>query len=315
MFAIMTTALAPVVLLMFLGWLGGHKQYFKGADVQVLAALVMRFALPCALFLGALRTPPERLQNLPFIYCMTFGFVLTYAVGLLAGLLVFRHDLKTAAIQALVCTFPDMAYFGAPILLQLCGPEGFLAVLVGNLITSFIILPLTIVLCRWGELRGAEGGDDGVIGALRQSIGKTLTNQMVWLPIVGVALSFSHLTLPAPLMESVDLVARAAGGVSLLALGLMFYGERPKLNLNVVSNVGIKNFLQPALMLLGIWLFGVDHDFARQALIVGAVPTAIAASMFAIRNNSYAGDASQSVLVGTVLAVFSEAALIALLLR
>ncbi|MES2019600.1 MAG: AEC family transporter, partial [Pseudomonadota bacterium] len=55
--------------------------------------------------------------------------------------------------------------------------------------------------------------------------------------------------------------------------------------------------------------------FARQALIVGAVPTAIAASMFAIRNNSYAGDASQSVLVGTVLAVFSEAALIALLLR
>ncbi|MES2019601.1 MAG: AEC family transporter, partial [Pseudomonadota bacterium] len=147
------------------------------------------------------------------------------------------------------------------ILLQLCGPEGFLAVLVGNLITSFIILPLTIVLCRWGELRGAGDGGDGVVGALRQSIGKTLTNQMVWLPIVGVALSFSHLTLPAPLMESVDLVARAAGGVSLLALGLMFYGERPKLNLNVLSNVGIKNFLQPALMLLGIWLFGVDHDF------------------------------------------------------
>jgi predicted permease len=310
----MTSALAPVVVLMFLGWLGGRKRYFQGADVQVMAALVMRFALPCALFLGALRTPPERLQNLPFIYCMTFGFVVTYAVALAAGRLLFGHDLKTAAVQALVCTFPDMAYFGAPILLQLCGPEGFLAVLVGNLITSFIILPLTIVLCRWGELRG-DGGSDSVAAALRQSIGKTLTNQMVWLPIVGVVLSFSRVTLPAPLLESVDLLARAAGGVSLLALGLMFHGERPRLNANVVSNVGIKNFLQPALMLLGVWLFNVDHDFARQALIVGAVPTAIAASMFAVRNNSHVSDASQSVLIGTVLAVFSEAALIALLLR
>jgi hypothetical protein len=28
---------------------------------------------------------------------------------------------------------------------------GFIAVLIGNLITSFVILPLTIVLCRCGE--------------------------------------------------------------------------------------------------------------------------------------------------------------------
>ncbi len=313
MFAVMTGALLPVVFLMFLGWLGGRKGYFRREDVNVFAALVMRFALPFSLILGALNTPPEKLQNLSFILCMAFGFVGTYILALVIARLAFRHDLKTSAIQALVCTFPDMAYFGAPILLAVCGPSGFLAVLVGNLITSFIILPLTIVLSRWGEM--ASGPDEsGVADILKSSLWRTVTNQMVWLPILGVILSFSGVTLPAALKHSVELVATTAGGVSLLALGLMFFGERPSVNLDVTVNVGMKNVLQPALMALGIFLFGVDAEFARQALIVGAVPTAIAASMFAVRNRTYAMPASDSVVIGTVLAVFTEAFLIAVVL-
>jgi hypothetical protein len=51
---------------------------------------------------------------------------------------------------------------------------------------------------------------------------------------------------------------------SLLALGLMFCGEKPSFNGHVVGNVAMKNFLQPVLM-LGIFLFGVDAEFAKQA--------------------------------------------------
>lgn len=305
----MSTALLPVVLLMILGWFGGQRGYFRQADVGVMATLVMRYALPCSLFIGALRTPPERIQNLPFILCMMFGFIATYLVALLAARYYYRNDLKSSAIQALVCTFPDMAYFGAPILQQVCGPQGFIAVLVGNLITSFIILPLTIVLCRCGELSVSDD-EDGVVAVLKQSMVRTLSNPIVWLPILGVVLSFNHLQLPEALQESVDMLAKAAGGVSLLALGLMFCGEKPSFNGQVVGNVAMKNFLQPALMLLGILLFGVDVDFAKQALIVGAVPTAIAASMFAVRNQSYELQASHSVLIGTVVGVAGEAMLI-----
>ncbi|MCP6215414.1 AEC family transporter, partial [Klebsiella pneumoniae] len=64
---------------------------------------------------------------------------------------VFRHDIKTSAIQSLVCAFPDMAYFGAPVLAVLIGPEGFLGVLIGNLVTSVLMIPLTIILIRMGD--------------------------------------------------------------------------------------------------------------------------------------------------------------------
>lgn len=310
MFTALSGALVPVIFLMFLGWLGGYKGYFKREDVGVFAALVMRFALPFSLFLGALSTPPEKLQNLPFIFCMVLGFVGTYVIALALSLTVFRHDLKTGAIQALVCTFPDMAYFGAPILQHVCGPSGFIAVLIGNLITSFIILPATIVLCRWGEMT-AGSDETSISSVLFSSIKKTLGNQMVWLPIIGVIMSVNGIKLPTMLDESVNMIAKTAGGVSLLALGLMFFGERPSLNADVAVNIGLKSFIQPALMVAGIFLFNVDQEFARQALIVGAVPTAIAASMFAIRNEAYETSASDTVVIGTVVAVFVEAALIA----
>lgn len=310
MFEMMGTALLPVVILMGLGWLGGRKGYFARADVSVLAAFVTRYALPFSLFLGALRTPPHKLGNLPFLWCMLFGFLGTYAIALLLGRFVFRHDLKTSTMQALVCTFPDMAYFGAPILAQVCGPEGFIAVLVGNLITSLVILPLTLVLTSWSDGERAGGG---AWKTLRGSLWSTATNQMVWLPVLGVALSWSGVSLWAPLKESAELLGHAAGGVSLLALGLMFHGERPALNADVGCNVALKNFLQPLLMWAGIALFGVDHEFARQALIVGAVPTAIAASMLAVRYDSYAAAASDSVVVGTVVALAGQAGLIALI--
>lgn len=309
MFNTIAIALLPVVLIMLLGLHAGKKEYFKPSDVNVLATLVMRYALPCSLFIGALNTPAQKVDNVPFILCMLFGFVVTYVLALAVGRFYYRSDLKASAIAALVCTFPDMAYFGAPILQQVVGPQGFIAVLVGNLITSLIILPLTIVLCRWGEISSTKD-QQSISFVLWQSMVRTVSNPIVWLPVLGVTLSFMHVSIPAPLKEVVDMLGKAAGGVSLLALGLMFCGTKMTLDAHVVGNVAIKNFLQPVVMLVGVLLFRLDGDFARQALIVGAVPSAIAASMFAVRYQTYASQASRSVLVSTVVGVFVQALLI-----
>ena len=119
-----------------------------------------------------------------------------------------------------------------------------------------------------------------------------MTNPIVFLPISGLILSFLHIRLPAPALSSVDIIGKAAGGTSLFALGLMLYGEKFRINLNVITNIGIKNFLQPALMLLGVLMFHLAKDPAHQAIITGAVPTATAAAMFALKNKTYTADAT-----------------------
>ncbi|MFM0695047.1 hypothetical protein C8K18_101691 [Paraburkholderia sp. GV068] len=302
--------LLPVAFVIMLGWLSARIGLLKHGDADVFATLVIRFALPFALFEGAVRTSPDKLHNVGFALCLTLGLMGTYVIALGIGRFVFRHDLRTATMQALVCAFPDMAYFGAPILAAVFGPEGFLAVLVGNLITSLFMLPLTIVLTGLGNNGTATERTD-VLRVFRQSIARAVIHPIVWLPVSGMVLSFCHVTLPEPVLTSVGLIAKAAGGTSLFALGLMLYGERFVINANILVNLGIKNFVQPALMALGAVLFGVVGAPAHQAIITGAVPTATAAAMFAIKSNTYTRDATATILVSTILGVFTEGLLIA----
>jgi len=302
--------LLPVAFVIVLGWLSARIGLLKHGDADVFATLVIRFALPFALFEGAVRTSPDKLHNVGFALCLTLGLMGTYVIALGIGRFVFRHDLRTATMQALVCAFPDMAYFGAPILAAVFGPEGFLAVLVGNLITSLFMLPLTIVLTGLGN-NGKAGERSDVLRVFRQSIARAVIHPIVWLPVSGMVLSFCHITLPEPVQTSVGLIAKAAGGTSLFALGLMLYGERFVINANILVNLGMKNFVQPALMALGAVLFGVVGAPAHQAIITGAVPTATAAAMFAIKSNTYTRDATATILVSTILGVFTEGLLIA----
>jgi malonate transporter len=277
----------------------------------VLATLVIRFALPFALFEGAVKTSPDKLHNVGFALCLTLGLMGTYLLALAVGRFVFRHDLRTATMQALVCAFPDMAYFGAPILAAVFGPEGFLAVLVGNLITSIFMLPLTIVLTNLGGTNEEGKGNPDVLRIFGQSVARAVINPIVWLPVSGMVLSFAHVTLPEPVLTSVDLIAKSAGGASLFALGLMLYGERFMINANVLTNLAIKNFVQPGLMVVGTILFGVVGAPAHQAVITGAVPTATAAAMFALKTKTYTADATATILISTILGIVTEGLLIA----
>jgi len=303
--------LLPVAFVIVLGWLSGRTGVLKHDDAGVLATLVIRFALPFALFEGAVKTSPDKLHNVGFALTLTLGLMGTYLIALAVGRYVFRHDLRTATMQALVCAFPDMAYFGAPVLAAVFGPEGFLAVLVGNLITSIFMLPLTIVLTQLGGTGEGGSGHPDVARIFFQSIWRAVINPIVWLPVSGMILSFCRVQLPGPVLTSIDLIAKSAGGTSLFALGLMLYGERFLVNANVLTNLALKNFLQPVLMALGAVLFGVTGAPAHQAIITGAVPTATAAAMFALKNKTYTANATATILISTILGVFTEALLIA----
>ena len=303
--------LLPVAFVILLGWLAGRMKILKHDDAGVIATLVIRFALPLALFEGAIQTSPDKLRNPALGLTLLMGLMGTYLIALGVGRVLFKHDLRTATMQALVCAFPDMAYFGAPILAAMFGPEGFLAVLVGNLITSMFMLPLTIVLSQTRE--GEDSGWHRAAAILWHSVTRATLNPIVWIPLLGVAISFSHFELPKPVLASVGLMAKAAGGTSLFALGLMLYGEKIRLNANVVANVAMKNFLQPGLMLGAGLVFGLSGSGAHQAIITGAVPTATAAAMFALKNRTYTADATATILLSTLLGIGTEGLLIAML--
>lgn len=309
--SLLLQSLFPLVFIMLLGWMSGKLGYSKREDANVLATVVIRFALPFHLFVGALNTDPEKIQNLPFMAVLVIGLMGSYLLTLFISRFIFRHDIKTSAIQSLVCAFPDMAYFGAPVLAVLIGPEGFLGVLIGNLITSVLMIPLTIVLLRMGDSNASgTSAELGLGRMIMQNLFKAVRNPIVWIPILGVLMSLAGLKLPHLLSSPIEMMGKTAGGISLFALGLLFYGERPTLNIQTITNIGMKNLIQPAMMAFAGLAFGLSHTFMQQVVIIGATPSAIAAGMFALRSDTYVESASSSILLGTAIGVLTQGVMI-----
>lgn len=311
--SLLLQSLFPLVFIMLLGWLSGKLGYSRREDASVLATVVIRFALPFHLFIGALNTNPDKIKNFSFMAVLVIGLMGSYFLTLLLSRYVFRHDIKTSAVQSLVCAFPDMAYFGAPVLAVLIGPEGFLGVLIGNIVTSVLMIPLTIILIRMGD-KSKSAHDELRPGRLvMQSLLRAVRNPIVWIPISGVLLSLAGVQLPHLLSAPIEMVGKVAGGLSLFALGLLFYGERPTLNVQTFTNISIKNLLQPGLMAAAGLVFGLSHSLMQQVIIIGATPSAIAAGMFALRSDTYIESASSSILIGTALGVVTEGLMIYLI--
>ncbi|MDU4432871.1 MAG: AEC family transporter [Pluralibacter gergoviae] len=314
MSSLLLQSLFPLVFVMLLGWLSGKLGYIRREDSSILASVVIKFALPFHLFIGALNTDPEKIKNISFMAVLVIGLMGAWLFTLILSRYVFKHDIRTSAIQSLVCAFPDMAYFGAPVLAVLIGPEGFLGVLIGNLVTSILMIPLTIVLIRMGEKEPEERfSTQSPLQMIMHNLVKSVQNPIVWIPVTGVALSLLGIKIPHLLSMPIEMVGKVAGGLSLFTLGLLFYGESPKLNLQTCTNIGIKNLLQPAIMACAGLAFGLSHTLLQQAVIIGATPTAIAAGMFALRSDTYIENASSTILIDTAIGVLTEGIMIYLI--
>jgi len=298
--------LLPVAFAIALGWFAGARRIIRPELVTDLAQYVLKFGLPLALFGGALKAKPEQLTNVHFFLALTVGLMGSYLIALLLGRTLFKHDLRTATLQALTAGFPDMAYFGAPVLVALAGPTGYIAVVVGNLVTSLMMIPLTVFLLSMGQEKRGVGGPTPTQAVL-SSLKHAITNPLVWLPILGAALTLSHVALAKPLVDSTDLIGRSAGGVSLFTLGLMFSKYKIRLNAEAFANIGMANVMRPVITFAAATAFGLHGLPYQEAVITGAVPTATAVSMFAIRENTYEGTATATVLAGTLIGIATVA--------
>jgi malonate transporter len=291
-------ALLPVVFVVGLGLLAAHFGIIAKASAPMFADFVVRFALPIALLGGVLNISPAAIENGPYVLTMIVGLMVPYAVALGVGRAIFRHSLGESALQALVCAFPSMAYSGLPVLEAVVGPPGILAVVVGNLVTSLIMIPLTLVLVQVGLGGTTAGGGTGALVA--RSLVDAVKQPIVWLPIVGTILALCGVHPPHVLALSFDLIGKSAAGVALFALGLILYGQRLRIDRDIALNVALKNIGQPAALLGLALLLGIHGAPARELFLTGAIPTATAASMLALRYRTYADEAAASTLVSTV---------------
>ena len=298
------SGLLPILFCACLGWIGGRLNLFGPRATTTLSSFVVTFALPLALFLAAAHARPEQLTDAAYAASLAVGLLGTYFLGILLGRFVFRHDLRASVLEGLSCGFPNMAYCGPPVLIAAVGAQGLLAVIVGNLIVTVIMLPLTMVILQLAA-PATVGNNDSEIQLVERSLFGALKQPLVWLPVLGAGLAIAGVRIPDLIDKSVEQIGQAAGGAALFTLGLMLAQNPVRLGRDVLANIGLKNVLQPALLLAAALAFRLESTLAKEVFLVGVMPSATAASVLAQRYGAYVQEAAATTAVSTFCSIIS----------
>jgi hypothetical protein len=300
-------ALFPAVFGVALGWIAARMGYLKRDYAPAFGAFVIKFALPFALLAGMIDMPLADMPSSGYIICLVGGFVGIYAVAVMLGRSLFKNDLASSALQGLLCAFPSMAFSGVPILTSVVGSRSVIPIIVGNLVTSFILIPLTLVLVEIG-LKSKDGASASPFDLLRKSIVHSIKEPIVWLPVLGGIIRFSGVAFPKAFLDTAVLIGNASAGVGLFVVGLMLYGTNIVLSREVVANTVLKNIAQPLLIAGLVPLCGlaaVSHS--RELILTGAIPVASTSSILALRYQKYVPQATAAIVASTVFSVVTIA--------
>ncbi|WP_108650226.1 AEC family transporter [Dongshaea marina] len=141
MFLTILNSLIPVAFVIFLGWLAGYKGFIDKSHSKSFATYVMNFSFPCLLFVITATSKPADLFDSEFIIAFTLALMGMYLIALLIHRYLLGRNIQQAGQAAFVCSFPDMAFMGIPIFLELLGSKSLISIAIGNIITSLLMIP------------------------------------------------------------------------------------------------------------------------------------------------------------------------------
>ena len=300
MINLVLSALIPVAFVVLLGCLAGRSKLIGAEGAKSLSTLVVNFALPCILFVSAFGFSPTQFENIDYVLTLLIGLTIPFFAALFLARFIWKKESGEAALFASNSGFPDMAYFGVPVVLTVLGQQGMLPVIVGNIISSIVIVPVVMAMLR-------NSRNDAQSPGVFSIILNTIRQPIVWAPLIGLFLVLFGVKLPALAEESLKLLGNASGGVALFTLGILLSALAPRIDLEVIVVVIVKNFTMPALVLMLVLLFKLDPVLAKGAIIIAACPAATMGALFCAQFGVAQDKIPGQILASNIVAIFSMA--------
>ncbi len=300
MFNLILNALVPVAFVVLLGFYGGRSKMITAEGAKSMSTIVVNFALPCVLFVSIFSFSPKQFENIDYVLTLLIGICLPFFIALFVGMFVWKKPAGEASLFASNSGFPDMAYFGLPVVLTVIGQQGMLPIIVGNIISSIVVIPIIMAMLNKGE-RSTSSPTIGTI------IINTLKQPVVWAPLTGLVLVLLGVKLPVLLTESLKLIGDISGGLALFTLGVLLSLLTPRVDLEVVVVVILKNLVMPALVVALAMMFKLDPTLAKGAIIIAACPAATMGAMLSSQFGVAPEKIPGQILASNVVAIVTMA--------
>lgn len=303
MIKLILQGIIPVVFVIVLGFYAGRKKFISDDGAKNFSTLILNFALPCLLFVNIFDFTPTQLENVSFILTLALSLIIPFVFAIIIGVWIFKTPIAEAGLFASNCGFPDMAFFGLPVLVALAGTKALLPVIMGDLVGNVLILPVIIFMSQQGVTTQHGRKPKSFLHHLLS----TLEQPIVWAPILGLVLVLMRISLPSLVSDSLRLFGRATGGVALFTLGVLLSRLKFRMDRSIVAVIILKNLVMPALALGLSLLFHLQPPLAIGAIIAMACPCATLGGMLSAKLQIGQNTIPAQILASNIFGVASMA--------
>ncbi|MBK8456958.1 MAG: AEC family transporter [Phyllobacteriaceae bacterium] len=300
----------PFFGLIFIGFAAARLTRQPLEALGWMNTFIIYVALPALFVQLVSKTPVEKLTEFSFIFGSVFATYLMFALVFVVSALMTGGEIAQSTIRGLAAAYGNIGYMGPGIALLAFGEEAAVPVaLIFSFenIMHFAIAPMMMAL---------SGGEKRSPLRLALDVGRRIAlHPFILATLVGVMMAFLHVQLPQAVDRLLETLARAAAPCALFAMGVTL-ALRPLKRIpdEMAALAAVKLILHPltAWVVLS-WIGNFDPVWVWSAVLLASLPTATNVFVIAQQYHVWVERASASVLVTTVLSVFSVTALLFLI--
>lgn len=291
------TAIAPVVVLILLGWALRRAEFAPEAFWTGIDRLTYFILLPCLLVNGL---AGANLDELPVA-----AAVLAVGAGVLAAV-ALMHAVRRAvapkpgAYGALVqCSLRGNNYPVLAIVVALFDDVGLSAFALS--LIAFVPLTNLISVIALVRTSGGKGAAPNAIGLIVRQI---LLNPILIAVALGLAINLADTGIPGPADNILHILGRAALPLGLLAVGAgLAFDAAAGSGRAVLASMAVKLLLLPGFVLIGLDSLEIEGTYATALLIHAAVPCSVSAYAFARQLRGDAKTTAAMIAAQTVVSI------------
>jgi malonate transporter and related proteins len=288
--------MAPVILVLALGFAAGKHHSFSADQARGLSRLALKYALPVALFLGMAHFDRALLlRQGPIAVVMVIGYSGLYLLLYWLLRILGTDELKVALLGY---TFASTAVpiYGLTVLVPIYGEQvGAGIVGLAALVTNLAQVSVAVFLLQSAAARSAT------TPSALATIGHSAANPLVWAPVLGAVFALFGLPLSPYVATALTPLAVSAAGVAIFASGLVLAAHRIELRSpTVILGSLVALVVQPALFFIMIKVGGVSGAMARAAFVASTMPTGTPSVLFAQQYGSCEAETASIMLVTTL---------------
>eukprot|EP01037_Dinobryon_pediforme_P011101 gene11100-11182_t len=265
--------IAPIFLLIGLGYLSLQLNIVKPEDLRSISRFVVCFTLPAMIFHSVAARDFSQIFRLDYLGAYTLGSLMALALGTVQAKWLRGKSTTDSVLQGMGMSMSNTAYIGLPIAFQLIGKDATLAFSLNQIVENLLMFPLVLTLAEAGsgfKSSGSRGYNDFTFQLARRLI----KNPMIIAIVAGVTVSGLHIPLPRVLDKGFEILAVASPGCALFVVGGSLVGAFSRTILPDIAIVTLgKLFIHPAMVFATFLMFpAMEPSLAKAAVVMASVP-------------------------------------------